>query len=221
MLGQSQGCEDEEYDCEQERQETKITAGQIYALLQTLKDPEFPQAAKGLDGMLAADRLLREGDATGVLIGGLSEAVWNKRRTAAELAQHKDVDVLVLDHYFRIEESFEGGVDWWLPEASRYGWRWSNGNDCTLLFGVKKKQELPSGLYILSPQSVLKMREYEARSAVSGVDDETHGRLLKQLGRNLKTRVPTFIEKAFEGKILDQNYETSAVRLSAVEVVRV
>ena len=60
-------------------------------LLLELKHPEYPDVVKGLEGMKIADKVLKEKEVAGVLIGGLAEAVWNQRRKVEDLYQHKDV----------------------------------------------------------------------------------------------------------------------------------
>ena len=94
------------------RQSTRLEAGlkQLLRLEQQLKHPEYPNMVKGLKGMQTAHDILQGREASGILIGGLSEAVWNQRRKEEKLYQHKDVDVLVLDDVS--VENFEGGIDW-------------------------------------------------------------------------------------------------------------
>jgi len=84
-------------------------------LEQKLNHPEYPNMQKGLQGMQIADKILKERNARGVLIGGLSEAIWNQKRKLDELIAHKDVDVAVLDNHFELNKPFENGIDWWLP----------------------------------------------------------------------------------------------------------
>src|SRR3989338_7233339 len=80
----------------------------MLSLRQTLKDPEFPDSVKGLYGLQEAHTILKDNNSRGILIGGLSEAIWNRNVTTSELSAHKDVDVAVLDDYFQPED-FEGG----------------------------------------------------------------------------------------------------------------
>jgi len=53
----------------------KLAFKQLLALKQTLKHPEVPNAKKGLEGMLAADKILKKRYSSGILIGGLAESV--------------------------------------------------------------------------------------------------------------------------------------------------
>jgi len=97
----------------------RLYLNQVLEQLQTLRHPEFPNAAKGLDGMLAADSILKSRNSSGVLIGGLCEEVWNQQTKPEDLLKHKDVDVLVLNPEFELQQNFEGGIDWWLEKQGR------------------------------------------------------------------------------------------------------
>ena len=96
----------------------RSTLKQLINLKQSLTDPIIPNTARGLEGMLSAHKILQSKKCAGVLIGGLSEAIWNQRRTKEQLSLHKDVDVLVLGD-FNYESCFEGGIDWWNPNEER------------------------------------------------------------------------------------------------------
>ena len=104
----------------------KLGLKQLLLLEQKLKHPEYPNAARGLCGMQIAHQILQEREAPGVLIGGLSEAVWSQRRKEEDLYKHKDVDVMVLDDVDI--GKFEGGVDWWLPERGKITLKSSYGS---------------------------------------------------------------------------------------------
>ncbi len=125
-------------------------------LEQKLNHPEYPNMQKGLEGMKIAHKILQERNKVGVLIGGLSEAIWNYRRKPEELIAHKDVDVAILnakeitDEYelnlmksyseeryklyqqsisnLELHEPFEGGIDWWLPQTERILFKSEDGN---------------------------------------------------------------------------------------------
>ena len=155
-----------------------------------LQDPSFPDAAKGYDGMIAADALLEERQARGVLIGGLASKAWfGSRNYRSRLSHSKDVDVLVLDsgdaegnirdadNAFALEKPFERGIDWWLPHTAyvrldeftyqfdSYSTWWQNANDVILNFRIKlngKQASLPYGLLIPSPEWITGMRCLEA-----------------------------------------------------------
>ncbi len=84
--------------------EQKLLLKQVLAQRLELRHPEIPDAARGIEGMLAADALLKERNASGLLIGGLADAIWNQRRTEEELKAHKDTDVLVFDSSFTLKK---------------------------------------------------------------------------------------------------------------------
>ena len=84
--------------CSQVQLQTLAQKLQLKQLLNaTLFHADLPNSVKGLEGMKIADKILKERNARGVLIGGLAGAIWNKETTLGELDAHKDVDVYVLD----------------------------------------------------------------------------------------------------------------------------
>ncbi|MBT4804923.1 hypothetical protein HON71_02010 [Candidatus Woesearchaeota archaeon] len=191
-------------------------------LLLELKHPEYPDVVKGLEGMKIADKVLKEKEVAGVLIGGLAEAVWNQRRKVEDLYQHKDVDVMVLSE--TSFDKFEGGVDWWLPQKGRVKvnteyrrnesekqW-YENGNGVILSFGARGGNNLEPGLYIPDRQWVVNMREYEARAHVDenvtvGLDDNVYEKFRDHVKKKVKTRLPKFICEEFDRQIMSYQYE--------------
>tara|TARA_Y100000031_G_C8164741_1_gene358742 strand:+ start:216 stop:1004 length:789 start_codon:yes stop_codon:yes gene_type:complete len=215
----------------------KLGLKQLLKLELKLKHPEYPNAVKGLEGMQIAHQILQEREASGVLIGGLSEAVWNQRRKEEDLYKHKDVDVLVLDD--AEVDKFEGGVDWWLPERGKitlksdYGsvegvdkqW-YVNGNGVVLSFGAQKHDQLPPGLYIPDSEWVIDMREAEAEAHIDygRVDVEFDGDVFEKfrahIEKRVKTRLPKFIREAFQGYVLSPHYESDDSKVYAVGLER-
>jgi hypothetical protein len=132
----------------------RLEASKMIQAKKSLRHPEIPGAVRGLEGMMIADNILKDHGANGILIGGLSEAVWYRKDT--NLSAHKDVDVIVFD-YVRLSP-FQGGIDWWLPNDQRH----MNGLGIALSFSVFRQEEMPSGLYIPDPSWVADMRMHEA-----------------------------------------------------------
>jgi hypothetical protein len=218
----------------------KLEIEQLLRLEQSLKSPEPPSATKGLEGMEIAHAILQKREAVGVLIGGLAEAVWSPSRKPEDLAKHKDVDVAVLTKGFKLEENFEGGIDWWMPQTGEISIRglyqpemqkktwYKNGNGVILRFGIHKDFALAPGLYIPSPEWLLDMREYEAEASLdwsqisvdepSDVDhiEAVFEEFKTKVRRKVKKRVPEFIGTAFKGYILSQPYERNPEKLRAV-----
>ncbi len=207
---------------------------QLFLLQQRLKRPEHPNAVKGLEGMHVAHQILQNRKSTGVLIGGLSEAVWNQRRKEDELYAHKDVDVMVLDEYFDAEK-FEGGIDWWIPQRGKitlksdYGriedverqW-YENGNGVVLSFGAEKYGSLLPGLYIPDSEWVTDMREYEVRANLNyGIElgAPVFEKFRNHIRKRVKTRLPKFICEAFKGYILSPYYEPDCNKVFAIRLV--
>ena len=142
---------------------------QVISLQLKLKHPEFPDAARGLEGMMDADAILKEKNVLGVLVGSLSVDIWRKKVSQEKFRNHKDVDVMVVSPEANFSQ-FEGGVDWWLPQRieDASGWpkvvsyRWVNGNDVQLRFGAlyqKPHATLPdpAGLYLPGPKYVVEI----------------------------------------------------------------
>lgn len=78
-------------------------------------EPEPEKARKGLEGLVEADRILKERGAIGIVVGSVSAALYGTDVTVPGLAGHPDVDVVALTPGFKVQEPFEGGIDWWLP----------------------------------------------------------------------------------------------------------
>lgn len=203
-------------------QETKILLKQVLAQRLQLRHPEIPSAAKGLEGMLAADALLKERKAYGVLIGGLADAIWNQRRTKEELDAHHDTDVLVLDPYFTLQEKFEGGIDWWLPKQARLVIRdlggniegeqewWENGNGISLHYGIKNLFEKTApGLYLPSRSDVIEMRIAEIMAGIDSnrveIAEDFDEQLYRAIERKIGQRIASFIYTAFPQRVVGES----------------
>jgi hypothetical protein len=218
-------------------QAQKLTLGQrlllkkALALRLELREPSFPNPVRGMEGILAADEILKETGAVGLLIGGLAEAVWNRRRTEDELAAHKDVDVMVMPPAEPFEK-FTGGIDWWNPYNVHFDsiktqlgsmenvnrTFWSNGNGCTLRYRVDCESGLEPGIYIPTPELATDIRVSECMASidesvaviddVDGDPDHLVDSFRKKLG--IRSHLPRFISQAL-GRIpvpyvTSQNY---------------
>jgi len=208
--------------------EQKQSLKQLLQMLQTLREPEFPQAARGLAGMLAADELLKERSARGILIGGLAQAIWNQRRSPSGLESHKDVDVLVLDQAFALKEDFEGGIDWWLPYkrwitikehavSADLQIKWfQNLNKVVLGFTIQDDhipESFAPGLYLPGPDWVIKSLYVEAQThrGSEDIDLDTESDIYQAFAsrfkrRKIKTRVPQFLKRIFPRRICCSSY---------------
>lgn len=195
--------------------EQKQQLEHILSLLPLIRHPEFPDAARGLEGMMDADKTLKDKNAFGVLIGGLSIDSWRKT-SRKKLRDHKDVDVMVLDPERNFDQ-FEKGVDWWLPE--QFGKQandlvWVNGNNVELNFVVRYQSprcpsgiphRLGPGLYIPDPHWVVNatklalMRQYEVENPDEAIDEEVAGALEEKM------------EKMFSKKALDAHPQFEAL----------
>jgi len=195
----------------------------LLQLSQKLKHPDIPDVIQGIDGMRLADKILKERDSSGLLIGGLPERIWNYRTKPEDLYKSKDVDVLVLNDEFKLEKNFEGGIDWWLPkysnikiisDASEYTKNqkyYENGNDVFLYFSIDKYSELLPGLYIPSKDLIINIKIAETVASISRktfveTDDEVFNKLKKTFEKRLGTKVAGFFAKEFKENILDFDY---------------
>ncbi len=162
---------------------TVLSQRQILKLQQLMtirppKHPKFSDAAKGMDGIRAAHKILIERNAFGVLTGGIAESLWKRNCTPEKLAKHNDVDVIVLNEDFKLKQAFEGGIDWWLPHRvftdipypsggvtkdHRLEW-WTNGYGTVLHYGVSCVDKREPGLYLMDPEWLLTMRRTEAEA---------------------------------------------------------
>lgn len=140
----------------------KQEAKQLLRCLQELREPYFPEAVRGAEGIRVADQILKKKGLTGILVGGLVKDLWNPRVSVAKLKEHKDVDVIVTGGHERIAR-FEGGVDWWSSEVRKMSVTGRdssnydldvrfhrNGNGIILHYRLRNFTELESGLYVPS-----------------------------------------------------------------------
>lgn len=209
---------------------------QLLLQAQILPHPEIPNATKGLDGLIVADEILKQRNACGFVVGSLSKAVWNARRTKEELAWHYDTDVIVPDFSFELEKPFEGGIDWWLPKncfveySNTFGGGklfvdfYENGNGCIFPGTLKKQYDLEPGLHIPGRESVIDgyLTAALVKSGKGDVlidsDNLVFEEFRNKLRKSVKTRVPKFIEKPFEGKILELEYGVPYYKTCAFQV---
>ena len=100
--------------------EQKFGLEQLLAVRKRLKHSSYKKAVKGFEGMKVADEYLKRNDASGVLIGGLSEAIWDRNRSDEYLTyHHKDVDVAVIKGDSELFRGFDEGVDWWVLQNGK------------------------------------------------------------------------------------------------------
>jgi len=192
----------------------KLLLSKVLALRLQLRAPSFPNPLCGMDGILAADSFLKKIGAVGLLNGGLAEAVWNRRRTEAELKAHKDVDVFILSAP-EPPEDFEEGIDWWMPHdihfdsiKTRSGSSenvtkrfWINGHGCALCYRIESQTDLAPGLYFPSPELAVDIRVSECLAMIDdsvAVIDEDHETFLDKFRKKLgvRTQLPSFISVA-------------------------
>ena len=166
------------------------------------------------------------------MIGSLSEALWNQKRTKDDLYLYKDVNVAVLDNKFNVS-SFYGGIDWWYKQRECYPHSensyfelWKNAFGNVLSFGIRKNSNLKSGLYILDSDAIVKMREYEVFANLQK-DENIHNltnfdfeRYSEYIRRRVKFGMPMFIREKFNDYILSERYCSDKTKNAAVELVR-
>lgn len=204
-------------------QTQRQTLRQLLELRLELVHPSFPNPSKGFEGLQKANEILAKRNATGILVGGVSEEIWHPRRSKKDLAEHKDVDVLVLTPEFKLANDFEEGIDWWLPHSARIKYTrnaitteetrnyWLNCADFMLRFGVKRTNDIPlrRGLYIPSNDFVVDMRIKEALSKTSAsvqLDNEVEDALYNRIRKKIGYEIPKFIERSSIGIMRDNYY---------------
>ena len=188
-----------------------------------LRHPEIHDVLRGLEGMRTAREVLLAQNTVGILIGGLAEAVCNKKTTSADLDTHKDVDVMVLGKNFSLEKPFEHGIYWWVPntetvtvtsDVSPKGFQrkvtwWENGNEVFLSFGIEQRHPLAPGLYLMDAESIRALREAETEANIdygrAGItrDEETIEAFRKVLRKRIPGGTPPFLAQEFEGFRID------------------
>lgn len=205
----------------------KLALKQLLAIGQKLKDLEFPNPTKGLEGMRIANQMLQARQSVGLLIGGLAEEVW-RTKDPKHLERHKDVDVLVFNDEFKINHDFEEGIDWWLPQNDtirthdiggisdnipvRY---WLNGNNVVLSYGAVLHEELEPGLYIPGKDCAADMR-IEAilanvdRARLEGdLDEDAIESFVDKTRKKLKNELMPTIGREFKSQILEASYQNT------------
>jgi len=212
----------------------RIAIKEMLRLRLALRHPELPEMKSGIEGLKMGHKILEERQKVGILVGGLSEAVWNGKRTAEELTQHKDVDIMILGkNETGIVNKFEGGIDWWLPKTEvlevsaaqrlRYTW-WENGNGVILSFGIRERFELKPGLYIPGPNWVIQMRESETLARLSHTDFpeasdyEVSEGFKNAMKKEVKSTLAPTIAEEFKGRILSDAYADTYQVFDAVEI---
>lgn len=149
-------------------------------IIDKLRDPEIPNAKKGLEGIKEANKILQDKKSKGILIGGLVKDIWNKENALDDLNKHKDIDVLVLNQDFNLSHNFEGGIDWWLPQEKIYinnfgdeskTQFWENGYGIVLGFEPIFEQSLQEspryGLYLPDKSFFLEMKLAEMKTLLN------------------------------------------------------
>lgn len=217
------------------RMELGMNITQTLKMMQLMRDREFPNATKGIEGLRVSNEILKRRQSIGVLVGGLSELVWNRNRTEEELAERKDVDVMVLNPSFEPEGEFEGGIDWWkvrketveiVTDITRFEkeqeW-WENGNGVALNFVPRVSEGTPypyenmaPGLYIPDCDAVIQMRLEEASTTVDdervqlsiGTDEMIDG-LKNRLRKIVKRTLAPQVAHMFASQILSHKYRTA------------
>lgn len=206
----------------------------LQQLAMELRSPAHPNATRGLEGIAIAHKILQERSEIGLLIGGVAEAVWNRKRTPQELLQHKDVDVLVPSSDFDVEP-FEEGIDWWVTKNDtmditnstggrnlNVAVRWhQNMNDVVLRFLGGKRGDLPSGLYIPSPDWITNMRGAEMEASIDpkvGIEDGALEMYMRKVASRMRKTLMPALKESHCSFILAKPYETDEGRMNSFYV---
>lgn len=197
----------------------------LHKLEQTLIEPPFGgNSIKGLDGMIAADEILKNRQSVGLLAGGLALEIYGQRKKPQDLLKHKDVDVIVLSDNFELTQDFEAGIDWWMPETKEVDYRYGlknqrfhrNGNDCVYFCEVILKENVPPGLYLPSRDIAQNMKiicttalaDYEHFEEAESIETAIE-RYVEKLEIKTPWRLPKFIIEKFQNQIIDDKLWTN------------
>lgn len=194
--------------------EQRQALSHLLEISQKLRHEGFPEALKGIEGLKAADAILKDRNLRGILIGGLSEEICHSRKTNKDFEIHKDVDVLVPDLGGSEIEPLEGGIDWWLPIDAKLAVRydastvegglrfWQNNFGIRLGFGVDAPHAyaLAPGLYIPSGEFVRSMRTAEAMARIDSrvaIDGDVEEAFEQKLEKKIKDETAPSVKKIF------------------------
>lgn len=127
-----------------------------------------PSPTTGLAGLEAANLALLNKHRVGLLIGGLARQIWTNNTALSDFADHKDVDVMVLDRKMKPGEDelvrmgqFEAGIDWWQKSGDRY----TNAMGVELAFTARSMPRFSPGLYMPNITVLNVIAESEGREA--------------------------------------------------------
>jgi pyruvate,orthophosphate dikinase len=162
------------------------------------------------DNVAAADRILKEKKAVGVLFGEIFTVIWRIDAKEADLETLKNVDVLVVNPGVELGELNKNiNINWSVPEVAAgvlRGWVDRAGNMISLGKSSKLLEHFadkPPGLYLMSPKlaaEVIKGAEVET------ADKEKEAALLnfkqKILDALSRASLPKIGRELFGGKVL-------------------
>lgn len=162
-----------------------------------LESPPPFEAVKGLEGVILADKILKEKKEVGILIGGLARKLWERTKNEKDF-EKKDVDVLVLpNENKKCSINYGNGIDWWLPESKKISFEkegvsikdmefnyFKNLNNVILYFNATVKEKMKHGLHLLDLQQLIDMLYTESSSVVR--DSVQSGEVLEKYEANLK-----------------------------------
>jgi hypothetical protein len=150
----------------------------LQSLRQQMFLPVPANAARGLNGLIKANTILESRGAIGIIVGSTAQSLWQGEATEEDLKNHHDIDVVVLNKNFTLNDKFEAGIDWWLPKTIDLKGTsqtiYVNGHNFFLKAGLKFPavilkggKPLPPGLYLPSREFLIDLTE---SVVLAGVD---------------------------------------------------
>lgn len=124
-----------------------------------------PPPMRGIESFVAAEDVIKKYEAVGILVGGVAINLYQNKIPRKPIG--KDVDILIADESMRnFPVQWEKGIDWWVSSKSTN--RPSNGTHIGLLwkFSLREGVQLPSGLYIPSPDLLVECCEWEMQAGL-------------------------------------------------------
>ena len=161
------------------------------------------EASLGLKGLQAADEILKKHHAVGIVIGSTAAALHKRLTKDEDLEKRSDIDVLVLDPGFHLEDPFEGGIDWFVPVDISYSWKkegtraenvnariYVNGNNVFVRARLHPYiRDLKKGLYLPSRDALISL----TLAAVMGSIDHSRVEMEDEVMDALATKLDQLI----------------------------
>lgn len=180
-------------------------------LLHDASHPDIPDATKGVEGLIAADKYLKQIGACGIVIGSMAKLLSHSPRSL-DIADdeyrnifesQKDVDIIVLsdkDITSKVNR-FQEGIDWWYPVRKKFASAAGNIEETVFVngHGIVLKYvptyedigDLQQGIAIVSSMKILEEDIMPAIKEAFGEDLSTYVDKIFRMRPSDRKRIPT------------------------------